>query len=97
MKIVTTIAPTSTDNQTMKVKKLKEGGFCIFVFLGFVLWWVFFLKSFFITKKLVITYKLNTIKGFYYKSRNFATILIFLDFCHSLGEITKGKKIGNFF
>jgi hypothetical protein len=29
----------------MKVKKLKEGGFCIFVFFGFVLWWVFFIKK----------------------------------------------------
>ncbi len=42
MKIVTTITPTSADNQTMKVEKLKEGGFCIFVFLGFVLQWDFF-------------------------------------------------------
>ncbi len=88
MKIVTTITPTSTDNQTMKVEKLKEGGFCIFVFLGFVLQW-----DFFNTKKLVITYKLNTIKGFSHKRKNFATILVFFDICHSLGEITKEKKI----
>ncbi len=93
MKIVTTITPTSTDNQTMKVEKLKEGGFCIFVFLGFVLQWDFFKKNIFITKKLVITYKLNTIKGFSHKRKNFATILVFFDICHSLGEITKEKKI----
>jgi len=34
MRIVTTITPTSTNNKTMKVRMLKEGGFCVFVFLG---------------------------------------------------------------
>jgi len=70
----------------MKVKKLKEGGFCFVV--------GFFLNIYFYHQKMVITYKLSTIKGFYHKRRNFATILVFLDFCHSLGEIIKEKKIG---
>jgi hypothetical protein len=46
-------------------------GFVFFVFssLGFVLWWVFFrvfvkFRKFFITKNLVIIYKLNTINIF---------------------------------
>jgi len=49
------------------------------------------LKKFY-TKNLVITYKLSTIEGFYYKERDFATILVIFGFCHSLGEITKEEK-----
>jgi hypothetical protein len=40
-----TIAPTSTDDKIIKVKRLKEDMFCLFAFffgLNFVLWWVLF-------------------------------------------------------
>jgi len=43
----------------------------------------------FITKNLVLIFKLSTIENFYYIERDFVTILIFLGFCHSLKEITK--------
>jgi len=63
---------------------------------------VFFFKNvfikpskFFIIKNWVITYKLSTIKGLYYKERDFATILVFLGFCHNLGEIAKEEKKKN--
>ncbi len=71
------------------MKRLKEGGFLFFVFFNV------FIKpiKFFITKNLVIAYKLSTIKGFYYRDIDFATILVLFGFYHSLGEITKeGKK-----
>jgi len=51
--------PTSTDNETTKVKRLREDRFCVFLLffcLGFVLWWVTFimllssLKSFLSSK-----------------------------------------------
>ncbi len=39
--------PTSTNNETTKVKRLREDRFCVFLFfffgLGFVLWWVTFI------------------------------------------------------
>jgi hypothetical protein len=38
-----TITPTSIDNKTTKVKRLKEDRFCVFFCLGFVLWCVFFI------------------------------------------------------
>jgi hypothetical protein len=66
--------------------------------LGFVLWWVSLLNFyqaqffFFITKNLVITYKLNTIKGFYYKVNDFSTVLVFLGFCHNPKKIAKEKE-----
>ncbi len=50
------------------------------------------LKKFFITKNLVITYKLNTTEAFYHKVRDFVTILIFFSFCHSCRGITKEKE-----
>jgi hypothetical protein len=37
-------------------------------------------------------YKLSTIKSFYYKEKNFATILVFLGFCHNPGKLTKEEK-----
>jgi hypothetical protein len=46
MKIVMTVAPTSTSKKTTKVNRLKEDGFCVFLLffcLSFVLWWVLFL------------------------------------------------------
>ncbi len=57
--------------------------FLLFFCLGFVLWWVLFLGfhqalKVFITKNLVITYKLNTIEIFYYKERDFTIILVLL-------------------
>jgi hypothetical protein len=37
MRTGTTITPTSIDNKTMKVKRLKEGGFCgVFFWVCFV-------------------------------------------------------------
>jgi hypothetical protein len=76
--------------QHKKVKKLREGGFCVFCFFFFNV----FIKPkfFFITNNLVITYKLSTIEGFYYKERVFATILVFIGFCHILGKIAKEKE-----
>jgi hypothetical protein len=47
---------------------------------------------FFITNKLVITYKLSTIKCFYHKRRNFTVILVFVIVQKKL--IKKEKKIG---
>jgi hypothetical protein len=53
---MTITTPKSIGNKTTKVKRLKEDGFCVFLFLfclGFVLWRVFFfmfsssLKSFY--------------------------------------------------
>ncbi len=92
--------PTSIDNKTTKVKRLREDRFCIFSFcFSFIL--VLFcggsffytlssnLESFFISKNLVIIFKLNTIKNFYYIQKDFATILVFLGSCHSPREITK--------
>jgi len=47
------------------------------------------LESFFFAKNMVITYKLNTIKGFYHKVTNFAMVLVFLFFCHNFKEMAK--------
>ncbi len=74
--------------------------FCVFFLFGFCFvvgpFFNAFVKprKFFITKNLVITYKLSTMESFYYKERNFTTILVFLGFCHSLGKITKEEKKG---
>jgi len=92
--------PTSTNNETTKVKRLREGRFCVFLFFFFLFGFCFVvghiyyafvkLKKFFITKNLVIIFKLNTIKSFYYIERN----LGFFCFCHtSLREIAKEKYI----
>jgi hypothetical protein len=70
------VTPTSIDNKTTKVKRLKEDRFCVLFLLlfclGFVLWRVLFLytfvkhRNFFISKILVIIFKLNIIESFYY-------------------------------
>ncbi len=81
-KMMMTTTPTLISNKTMKVKRPREGGFCV-IFFGFcfVVGPFFSLyisikpKTFFFTKNLVITYKLSTMKGFYHKMTN----------CHSLG------------
>ncbi len=89
---------TSTSSKTMKVKRPKEGGFYV-SFFGFC----FVVGLFFplhlcqaqkkiISKNLVITYKLSTIKGFCHKVGDFVIVLVFLNFCHGLKEIAKGKK-----
>ncbi len=49
-------------------------------------------KKFFITKNVVITYNLSTIKGFYHKERDFATDLVFLSFYCSPRVIAKKRK-----
>jgi len=49
-------------------------------------------KCFFITKNLVITYKLSTIEGFYHKERDFAMVLVFLSFYYSPKEIANKNK-----
>ncbi len=93
------MTPTSTCNKTMKVKRPKEGGFCDLL-LGFVLWWVFFSfyisfkpRKKFITKNLVITFKLNTIKIFLPERKRFYHGPGFFYFCHSLRETQRKIKI----
>ncbi len=75
----------SIGNKTTRVKRLRKGGFC-FVMSSF---FYIFVKSikFFITKNLVITYKLSTTTKKY-----FAMVLIFLSFCHNLEKLAKKKK-----
>jgi hypothetical protein len=75
-----------------------------FVFFVFFFWFGFYfvvglffyaflkLVKFFVTNNLVITYKLSTIESFYYKEKDFTTILVFLGFCHSLEKIAKEKE-----
>ncbi len=46
------------------------------------------LRKFFITKNLIITYKLNTIQSFYYKE----SLRHNLDFCHNPREIAKEEE-----
>ncbi len=46
----------------------------------------------FITKNLIITYKLSTIEGFYHKMSDSIVVLVFLSFCHSPKKIVKEKK-----
>ncbi len=61
--------------------------------MGLFLFNVFIkLIKFFITKNLVIIYKLSKIEIFYYKERHFATILVFLGFCHNPKKITKERR-----
>jgi hypothetical protein len=100
-RIVMIATPTSTDNKITKVKRLREYEFCVFfTFLLFGFCFIaglFFyasikLKIIFITKNLVIIYKLNIIEKFYYKERDFATILVFLGFFHNPREITKEEE-----
>jgi hypothetical protein len=43
--------------------------------------------KFFITKNVVIAYKLSTIEGFYHKVSDFALVVVFLNFCHSPKKI----------
>jgi hypothetical protein len=89
---------TSTCNKTMKVKRPREGGFCVIIFGFYFVVCLFFLYifvnpiNFFITKNLVITYKLNTIKGFCHKKKYFATVLVFLNFCHNFRKIKNDKE-----
>jgi hypothetical protein len=66
--------------------------------MGFVLWWVFFFNTFielikfYICKNLVIIFKLSTIEIFYYKERDFATILVFLGSCYNPRKIAKKEE-----
>jgi hypothetical protein len=90
-----TTTPTSTINKTTKVKRSREGGFCV-IFFGFCFVVGFFFlyvsvkpKKFFITKNLVITYKLSTINGFCHKVKDFSMVLGFFSFCLNPREITK--------
>jgi hypothetical protein len=90
--------PASTDNETTKVKRLREDRFCVFLlfFLSrfcFVMGHIYYvfvkLKKKIITKNLVIIFKLNTIESVYYIERN----LGFFCFCHtSPREIAKEKE-----
>ncbi len=81
--MTTTLA--SIDNKTTKVFRLKVDRFYVSFCFSFVL--VLFcsgsffytldkLKKFFISKNLVIIFKLNTIKSLYYTKRDFTTILV---------------------
>jgi len=66
-----TTTPTSTNNKTTKVKRLREDRFCLFAFLlsrfcfvvGFFFNAFVQLRKFFITKNIIILFKLNTIPG----------------------------------
>jgi len=99
---VITATPTSIDNKTTKVKKKRENRF--YVFFAFLLFGFCFMvgpffynfikpRKFFISKNLVIIFKLSTIKSLYYTYKNFATILVFLGSCHSPREIAKEEQI----
>ncbi len=78
--------PASTYNKTTKVKRPREDRFCFLAFLLSEFCFVvglFFnafvkLRKFFITKNLVLIFKLSTIKSFYYRKKDFAAILGFL-------------------
>jgi len=64
-------------------------GFCFVVDLFFYI----FVKLiiFFITKNLVITYKLNTIESFYYKEKDYAIILVLFLFLSQFWKNNKGR------
>jgi len=89
-----------TCNQTRKVKTPREGAFCVTFFFGFCFvaghFFPFYVYvkpiKFFVTKNLVIIYKLSTIEGFYHKVNDFSTILVLNFFCHSPKEIGKKSK-----
>jgi hypothetical protein len=92
-----TTRPTSIDNKTTKVTRLKEDRFCVFFCLGFVCGGSFFytfinLRKFHISKNLVIIFKLSTIKSFYYIEKDFAIILVFLGSYRNYKAITKEKE-----
>jgi len=50
------------------------------------------IKFFFITKNLILIFKLNTIESFYYIKKDFATILVFLGSCHNFLKIAKEEE-----
>jgi hypothetical protein len=90
-----TTTPASTNNKTTKVKRLKEDMFCVFlVFFCDGSFFYAFIKLFFffITKNLIIIFKLSTIESLYYIKKYFTTILVFLGFCHNLKEIAKEEE-----
>jgi hypothetical protein len=73
---MTIATPTSTYNKTTKVKRPREDRFCLFAFLLFEFCFVVGLfhafvklRKFFITKNLVLIFKLNIIESFYYRER----------------------------
>jgi len=92
--------PTSTGTPTTKVKRPREGGYCVtfsfwVLFCGgsFFFLYVFIkFKKFLITKNLVITYQLSTIDGFYHKVNDSSMVLVFFSFCYSFKEIPKEKE-----
>ncbi len=65
-----TATPTSIDNKTTKVKRVREDRFCVFFVLVLFCGGSFFLillsslKISFISKNLVIIFKLSTIESF---------------------------------
>ncbi len=96
-RIVTIVAPTPMGNKTTKVKRLKEDRFCIFLYFFFVsalfcggsFFYAFIkFRKFFITKNLVVIYKLSRTKSFYYKER----LCHKLGFCHSPRKIAKEEE-----
>jgi len=50
------------------------------------------LRKFYISKNLAIIFKLNTIESFFYIDKDFTTILVFLNSCHSRREIAKEEE-----
>jgi hypothetical protein len=96
-----TTTPTSIDNKTTKVKRLREDKFCVFfafLLFGFCFMVGPFFYTFvkprkkFISKNLIIIFKLRTIESFYYTQKDFATILVFLGSCCSPREIAKEQQ-----
>jgi len=75
-------------------------GFVFFAFLLFGFYFVvgpffyIFIKflKFFITKIIVVIYKLNTLESSYYKEKDFATILGFFKFLITVLEKQQRKK-----
>jgi hypothetical protein len=95
-----TTTPTSTNNQTTKVKRPREGGaLCNIFFFGFCFVVGFFSPLCFYQAQKVFYHQESNYylqikhnKSFYHKVSDIATSLVFLIFCHSFKEIAKEKK-----
>ncbi len=99
--MITTLA--STGNQTMKVKRRREGEFCVTLFF-----WVLFCGESFVFVFLSFTFLSSRKSSFYHqesnyylqikhnrkflhKVNNFVMDLVFFSFCHNPNEIPKEK------
>jgi hypothetical protein len=78
MMTITTL--TSINKKTMKVKRPREGGFCVILFVFYFVVGLFLIDIFVSPiKNLVFIYKLNTIEGFchHFILLYFAIVLVF--------------------